>query len=228
MAKTPEKKQAHLLRRKGESIKDIAKELGVSKSAVSLWCREITLTKEQSENLKEKQIAGGHRGRVLGARMNREKRMKMIREEAKRAQEIVGKLSKRDLLIAGIALYWAEGSKSDSTRRFIFINSDPKMVFLMKKFLDEVMDISDSELSLTIQINEIHKPRIKRVKNFWKNLLAIPDRQFTNTYYVKVKPKKEYENYDNYFGILRLQVLKSTRLQCRMLKLIEQVSTMPG
>lgn len=54
MAKVKEKQQVLLLRRKGESIKDIAKKLYVSKGSVSLWCQEIVLTPKQATVLKKK------------------------------------------------------------------------------------------------------------------------------------------------------------------------------
>ncbi|MCF7865381.1 MAG: helix-turn-helix domain-containing protein [Candidatus Pacebacteria bacterium] len=47
MAKFEQKMQARSLREKGMSIKSIAKQLGVSVSSVSLWCRDIILSKEQ-------------------------------------------------------------------------------------------------------------------------------------------------------------------------------------
>lgn len=47
MAKSKEKNKALILRQNGESIKDIAKRLKISKSTVSLWCRDIKLTSEQ-------------------------------------------------------------------------------------------------------------------------------------------------------------------------------------
>ena len=49
MARFKEKNKALLLRKKGESINDIAKKIKVSKSIVSRWCRDIKLTSEQIE-----------------------------------------------------------------------------------------------------------------------------------------------------------------------------------
>jgi transposase len=42
--KALEKNKAISLRRQGHSIKDISKELGVAKSSVSLWVRNVELT----------------------------------------------------------------------------------------------------------------------------------------------------------------------------------------
>lgn len=62
------------MRKEGWSLKDIAGSLGVSKSTVSLWCRDIILTEEQARLLKEGNIKGGMKGRVLGAEGNRRKK----------------------------------------------------------------------------------------------------------------------------------------------------------
>ena len=52
MAKSKEKLQALRLRRKGESIKKIAKLVKVSVSTASLWCHDVELTDSQIENLR--------------------------------------------------------------------------------------------------------------------------------------------------------------------------------
>ena len=53
MAKSKQMLQARQLRKEGESIKVIAKKLSVSVSSVSVWCRDIELSKEQIESLKK-------------------------------------------------------------------------------------------------------------------------------------------------------------------------------
>lgn len=73
------KLQAHQLRRKGVSIRAIASELGVAKSTVSLWCRDISLTSEQRDLLHRRQVAQGHRGRMIGAEVNRKKKEENIK-----------------------------------------------------------------------------------------------------------------------------------------------------
>ncbi|MCA9361953.1 helix-turn-helix domain-containing protein, partial [Candidatus Kaiserbacteria bacterium] len=71
MSKPAQKKRAIELRRRGQSIKDIAAVLGVSKSSVSAWCQGISLTDKQKEKLQQKQIDAGNVGRQIGANKNR-------------------------------------------------------------------------------------------------------------------------------------------------------------
>lgn len=53
-----EKQRACELRQQGWSYNDILKEVGVSKSTLSLWLRDITLTEEQISGLQCRQTAG--------------------------------------------------------------------------------------------------------------------------------------------------------------------------
>ncbi len=64
MAKTQQKIKARELRRKGVSVKTIATELGVAKSTVSLWVRDIILTVEQLEKIRRNWIVGTELGRL--------------------------------------------------------------------------------------------------------------------------------------------------------------------
>jgi hypothetical protein len=208
---------ARKIRVKGKSIIYIAKKLGVTKSSVSLWCRDIILTSEQSMALQKQK--GKSMGRWIGAESNRRKKRENILRNKKEAFSLLGKVSKRDLLIAGTCLFWGEGSKTGS--RFIFINSDPVMIKIMKKFLIEILGVDKNDIRATIQINHIHKLRINKIMSFWSKYLNIPLESFSKPYYINVVPKKVYENYEVYNGILRLSVLHSSNLEYKMLGLIE-------
>lgn len=87
MAKFEKRIKAHNLRRKGKSIKKIAEELDVAKSTVSLWCRDIVLTKLQEKRLRENQIRAGHRGRMIGAEMNKRKKEAEIEKQESDAKK---------------------------------------------------------------------------------------------------------------------------------------------
>jgi hypothetical protein len=217
MAMYEKRIKARKIRVKGKSIIYIAKKLGVTKSSVSLWCRDIILTPKQSMALQKQK--GSSMGRWIGAESNRRKKRENILKNKNKAFSLLEKVSKRDLLIAGACLFWGEGSKTGS--RFIFINSDPVMLKVMKKFLVDILMVDKNDIRATIQINHIHKPRIKKITNFWSKYLNIPLSSFSKPYYIKVVPKKVYENYDIYNGILRLRVLCSSNLQYKMLGLIE-------
>ena len=95
----------------------------------------------------------------------------------------------------------------------------------MKIFLMEHMNVREEDFRCSVQINMVHKKRMKKILNFWSTYLDVDSSQFTKPYYVKVVPKKIYDNFDSYYGILRLRVLRSSELQYKMLGLM---STLPG
>lgn len=225
MAKFELKKRAELLRKSGQSLNEICAELGISKSTASLWCRNIELLKNVTDEIKRKHIIKTNKGRLIGAQKNKQKRIDSIQEGLNFGTKLVNKISERELVLIVTALYWSEGSKSDHSAGFQFTNSDPDMILLVKKFLNEVMHISDADLVCSIQINEIHKPRIAPVLIFWKNLLVLQNEQFRKPYFVKTKVSKVYENYDTYYGICRLMVRRSSALKYKMLGLIAALKT---
>lgn len=221
MSKYSERIKAREMRREGTSIVVIAQKLSVSKSSVSDWCNDITLTSEQIEKLKKSKGISHSTGQRLGAERNKQKKIDAIKKANDWSRKIINKISKRDLLLISMALYWCEGSKSDSTSSFMIVNSDPQMILVMKKFLIDVMKVDETDLVCCIQINRMHEKRIKKVLLFWKKLLKLKSSQMRKPYFVNTKVSKVYENYDKYFGVCRLFVRKSKNLKYKILGLIK-------
>jgi transposase-like protein len=219
MAKTKEKNLALNLRRKGESIKDIAKKLGVVKSTISLWCRDIILSKEQRLLLHEKMVRGGHEGRLKGARMQYERRIKQERVLLKKGCARIGNLSKRDFLLAGAALYWGEGNKKGRETRIT--NSDPKLIKFAMKWFESTWGIDYGRFTAFIIVNKIHEKRLREIENYWQKITGIPRKQFTKTILVNRKNKKNYNNFPIHYGTLTIRVRKSTSLHREIIGLIE-------
>jgi predicted transcriptional regulator len=221
MSKFELKLKAEKLREQGKSVSEIARTLNVSKSTVSLWCRSIVLNETQKSNLYRKMIKSSMVGRLRGAETNHKKKLNTISEAKKWAEEIYYGCANRDLLISGIALYWAEGSKSESTNRFVFVNSDPKMILVMVKWLKEIMKIENGDFMPRISINKIHRPRIDSILKFWANLLGLHIDSFGKPVFIEIDNKKVYSNHDSYHGIIRLSIRNGSAHRHRMLCLIE-------
>jgi len=155
MAKPELRIKARKLRSKGESVNIIAKQLGVSKSTVSYWVRDIILSIKQLEQLRGNQLDGAEKGRLKGALKQKRRRLKLIETSKKNGLKSIGKLSRKEFLVSGIALYWAEGTKK---RQIIqIVNSDPNMIIFMIKWLKTFFDINHDDLVVRVGINYIHK-----------------------------------------------------------------------
>jgi len=219
MAKSIEKNKALYFRQKGKSIKEIAKKIGVAKSTVSLWCRDIKLTADQLKNLHKRMIWGSYKGRLKGARIQYEKRLKRIKDAEDNGIKIIGKLSDRDLLLSGIALYWGEGSKKN--RGAFFTNSDPEIIKFIIKWFRKIFNVRKEEFILRVGINKIHKKRVDEVINYWSKITKISKKQFRKTTLIKTKNKKFYNNFAIHYGTLTIKIKKSSGIYYQIMGLIK-------
>jgi transcriptional regulator with XRE-family HTH domain len=133
MSKSSQQSEAKELRKQGKSVRDIAKELSVSKSSASLWTRDIALTIEQIEKLRQNSLKGSERARLQHAIKLKNTRLELIEAKNNEGETEFGSLNVRELDIAGLCLYWSEGSKKN--RRIELCNSDPKLIRAFMKWL---------------------------------------------------------------------------------------------
>ncbi len=208
MAKPKLKKKARKLRRQGLSLSEIVNRISVSKSSVSLWCRDISLTDDQIKRLDSKIKKGGMKGRLKGAKMNREKRLNKIKNYKLKGKEYYSNFSEREFMAAGLALYLGEGSKTN--RKFGFSNSNYKIIKFIKIWAKEIFGVKEKDFVYCVYINHIHKKREKEVLSFWSNKLEASLDNFRNVVYIKTKNKKKYENFSNHYGTMRLRIKKSS------------------
>lgn len=213
MAKSKERHEAIKLRKQGESIKDISIKLKISKSTISLWCKEIRLTPEQIDALHKKMVFGGYHGRMKGAAMNREMRQKKVKVFINDGKKEIGGLSKRDWLMLGLGLYLGEGGKK---RQFQFTNSNADLIRLAMNWLSYTLNVKKENFVIRMFINEIHKDREDEIRKYWTKELNLPVQQFKNSVFIKSKNKKIYENRGTYFGVINLGVRRSTDLQSKI------------
>ncbi|MEI7891395.1 MAG: helix-turn-helix transcriptional regulator [bacterium] len=219
MAKSKEKHLTRKLRKKGLSIKEIAKKVGVSKSSVSFWCSDIVLTKQQALKLHNSMVRGSYAGRMAGVRMQKDRKKKKIEDCLIEAKKEISSVSKRDLFIAGLALYWGEGTKNNSDVRFC--NSNKTVIEFIMKWFRNSLNIQDGEFRMYVGINEIHKDRLSEVLKYWSQVTNIPIEQFRKPVLFKVNNKKTYENFSNHYGTLTVRISKSKYLLYKILSLIE-------
>lgn len=219
MAKSLLKLQARELRMQGVSVVEISKNLRISKSTASHWVRDITLTVDQLEKLRQSSLEGAARGRVVGSLKQKFKRLKLIEEYNRLGIKTIDKLDRRDLLLVGLALYWAEGGKKN--RRFEFCNSDPKMIRFLTLWLTKCLGVKREDFRCTVGINQKHMSREQEVKEFWSGIVCVPLSQFRRTSFKKVKNKKIYENFNEHYGTLSLMVAKSANLFYKTMGLVD-------
>jgi hypothetical protein len=137
----------------------------------------------------------------------------------------VGKISRRDLFMLGLALYWGEGYKGLSDE-LGFTNSDPAMILFFIHWLSKIYKIKPGQLILRVSINASHTHRVRQVERYWSRLTGIPLSQFTMTSLIKTAHKKIYANQDIHYGTLRVKVRSGTDLRRRILGSIQQLKAL--
>ncbi|MEK7177485.1 MAG: hypothetical protein AAB705_01510 [Patescibacteria group bacterium] len=222
MAKSKEKIKARKLRKKGESIKNIAHLVNVSVSTASLWCRDVELTSSQIENLRKRQTDPFYGKRLdYYLKKKNEFSLKLLNLKNEGIKSI-GKLTKREIFLIGIALYWGEGFKKDSLVGLATLDIKIAKFFIF--WLNKSFNIKSKDLLLRVTANISYKSKIKELERYWSRELKIPVSQFSKPFFQNTKWKKEYENKDNYHGVLRIRARRSIDLLRKIFGYIEGIS----
>jgi len=164
--KVDERDEARRLRALGWTMPDIAAELSVSRSSVSLWTREVPVER------------GPRRLRPREPNVLERRKATEIADLLEAGRARIGALSERDLLIAGAALYAGEGSKTG--QRAAFANTDPAMIALFCRWLRQFFPVDESRLRVSLYLHQgLNLPASQA---FWSQVTAIPVGQFTKAY----------------------------------------------
>ena len=209
-AKDEKHEQARELRARGLTYDEIAAQLGVAKSSVSLWVRDMPRTGRLSyEEYRRRNAEGVARYWASEAPM-REARRQAISDAA--AAEI-GELTDREILIAGAIAYWCEGAKSKPYRRneqVAFINSDPQLVTFFLRFLAAVGVMRD-RLVCRVHIHE--SADVPAAQAYWLDVAGLPATQFRRPTLKRHNPQTVRKNTgENYHGCLIIKVRQSAEL----------------
>ncbi len=164
------------LRRHGLSYGEIMELIPVKKSTLATWCREVRLSTEQIEAIKKRraQIPGIPRD----TNWRRREEIAVIR---KIAREQVPELIKNPEWVAGVVLYWAEGSK---TRNFVnMANTDPRALRLFVRWVRTFIDPT-ARFSLQLHLHEGNDDSESQA--YWREETGLFAANFHKTF---IKPK---------------------------------------
>src|SRR5947209_10680580 len=134
-AKDDLREQAIALRLEGKSYREIREQVPVSKSTLSLWLSDVVLAEEQKDRLQALKLLG----QTKAARTIQARRLTRQRATMDAAQAQIPEIAESELFVAGVALYWAEGSKAKPWRPaepVDLINSDHDVPRLLLRSLE--------------------------------------------------------------------------------------------
>jgi hypothetical protein len=200
--KVQEKQKAEELRRKGYSYSDILKEVNVAKSSLSLWLKDLPLSKDEKHYLKKRREGNISIGRIRAATSNHLRRLirdKFLLQEARK--EFEAKV-KEPFFLIGVALYWAEGAKRSSS--FGFMNSDPEMIGLMLSWIRTFLEVQESEIGVRLYTHKAYAH--EGYEDYWSNSLGLSRNYFKKTVLKNsvaiVKRRPEYK------GCMRIELMR--------------------
>lgn len=213
-AKDEMRAAARQLRVQGHDYEEIANHLGVSRSSVSLWVRDVPVPSRLSyEEIRRRAAEGAHQYWAVERGIREARRAS---ERAIAAAEI-GELTDREIIIAGALTYWCEGSKNKPHRRddrVVFINSDPALITFFLRFLD-VAGVTGDDLIFRVYIHE--NADAQAAQQFWLEVVGVQPSQFRRPVLKRHNPKTVRTNVgENYHGCLRIDVRRSAGLYRRI------------
>jgi len=205
-----EKEMAITLRKQGHTYKEILAVVPVAKSSLSLWLKDLPLTKAEKNLLKHRTDSNISRGRIKAATAIRLNHFARNQQLLINAKEDFEKYYNETLFHTGIALYWAEGAKR--SEMFLFTNSDEVMIKVMLMWMEKYTKYNRHELGYRLYIH--HPFMHENWEAWWQKYLGVDKGTFKKTI---LKPTNlGIKKRPNYKGCLRVEVPKSSELLMKM------------
>jgi|SRR3989338_4258774 len=195
--KVAEQEKAITLRKRGYSLSEIHRELGVAKSSVSLWVRDVSL----SPSVKSKLLDKFTSGQLKSQEVLREKHLnKLARIQSEVAKDFTDfDYSRVNKLVICSLLYWCEGNKGKSGG-VSFTNSDPNLVKTFLTLLRQVFPLDERKFRVCMHLHPHHNEQ--KQKKFWANITNISPEQFNKSFLKQNSGKYKKEGYQ---GCIRVR-----------------------
>ena len=133
------------------------------------------------------------------------------------AKKEIHPLANYEFKLAGIALYWAEG---DKTQGLGFSNSDPKLIQFMMKWFREICKVTDEKIKASLYLHTGQDE--KKMKKYWSKITNIPLNQFRKTIFKQEGSASRKYNQDQYKGTIKI-CINDENLRHIILSWIEQL-----
>ncbi len=173
-----DKPKAIQLRKQGKTYNEINRLLAIPKSTLSGWFNGL----EISPVIKRRLWTSNQRKWAQSiTNYNKKRASDIFNRNSEFQQKIakeIGGLTKRELMLIGSALYWAEGNKKN--RWCVrFCNSDPAIITLTMRFFREICRVNEEKFRANVQIH----PNIseEKARIFWSKISNISLSQFRKT-----------------------------------------------
>lgn len=180
------------LRRNGKSLTFIEKHLGVPRSTLSTWCKDIHLSDKQKYELTNSRLEALSRARLAAATRHREAKRQRIEAAKRSASKTLAALTITPAIIelALAMLYWGEGKKTQTTA---LGSSDTQMLSFFISALRAGFNVSAEGFTAELHLRQDQNS--EQEIRYWSKQLNIPQEQFKRVYFDKRSGGKTYDTY---------------------------------
>jgi len=163
--------KARMMRADGRTLADIAAVLGVSRSSVSVWVRDVEFQPKPRRASAHRRPHPQHLAKLAE-----------IAECEELGIQRLGALSDDAFLAAGAALYAGEGSKG----QIQFANTNPAMMQFFCAWLRHFFIIDESRMRVRVYLHE--GLDLDAAERFWSEVTGVPLSQFRAPYRARDDP----------------------------------------
>lgn len=185
------------LRRRGNSVRDIEKRLGIPRSTLSGWLRSISLTKKQKNKLDRQAKQGLIRARTAAVQWHNTQKNNRMKEASLLATEILKSISHdvATLELALAFLYLGEGSKKNHSTSLG--SSDSRIAKFFVQCLKQIYTVPVESIKCYLHLRADQNP--EALKRYWSRELDLPLTSFGKPSFDKRTIGKS--TYSHYRGV---------------------------
>lgn len=165
------------MRRSGMSYNQIRAKVKVSKGTLSLWLRDMPLSRERMRELRDNSAIRIEKCRNTKAKKKQD-RLDTVYEKVTKD---IGKLSSREIFLCGLFLYWGEGTKTSESVSAL-TNTNPSMI---KFFVNWYRTLGIDRGRLKFRLQLYADMDVRKETLFWSYFLDIPLNQFSKPHMKK-------------------------------------------
>ena len=208
------------LRRQGFSYSEIQKELALPKSTIASWSQNVTMDVGHEQRLQQKRSATAQKNNALRKRRTAE----AITAIKKSSSHDIRTISKRELWLMGITLYWKNIS---STGRVQFTSAEPDLIKLFLRWLQEVGRLKKNEFLFDIFLGSDKQNIRDDAIGYWSKNTGFDTEHFSHVYLLRRKKKRVVQRKRTTYqhGLLRIRVRASSLLARQIAGWIEGIKT---
>lgn len=196
------KEQAIQLRRTGFSIRQIEQKLGIPRSTLSGWFKNVKVPDKYKKILYEnwKNALKHARGKAaLWHKAQKEKRMEKARNGAEQVLDLIDADNIAILELTLALLYLGEGTKKNDETAIG--NSDPLILKFFITILKKVYNVKDEQIRWQLNLRADQNP--EEMKIFWAKELKLP---IENCRHVSLDSRtRGKKTYDHYKGVCQVR-----------------------